>query len=200
MTILTIQPPAIDSRIYQGLPDTNYGSLDKITVQATSGDAFHIVLNFDFSSLPGGVTINSATLELYDYLHSGDPTGQSYGAYRLTQAAWTEAGVTWNKYDGANNWSTGGGDYTVTDAAFANVPSVNNWQDWNVKNQIQYARDNTSDIAYFLIKAVSAHASATSYHPREYATASLRPKLVITHDGAPPSGDISIFRRRIEGE
>ena len=31
--------------------------------------------------------------------------------FRITQAAWTEAGATWNKYDGVNAWVAAGGDY-----------------------------------------------------------------------------------------
>jgi hypothetical protein len=76
------------------------------------------IANFDVSGIdPANVV--SARLEQYVTA----PVGGAWGAkvFRCTRPAqWTEAGVTWNKYDGTNNWTTEGGDYdTATPAPVA---------------------------------------------------------------------------------
>ncbi|NTW31740.1 MAG: DNRLRE domain-containing protein [Bacteroidetes bacterium] len=68
-------------------------------------------------TLPSGTgTISGVTLNIYS-LPGGYICGASGGVlnvHQITQTGWTEAGVTWNKYDGTNSWTTAGGDYSST--------------------------------------------------------------------------------------
>ncbi len=185
MSTLIIQPSDADAYLQINSPDVNAGSTTDININKHSGDIQRIILNFDFSVLPTNVFIGSATLSLYYYNWLvSNPSGRTYWAYRVTQTAWTEGGVTWNKYDGVNNWTLTGGDFTTTYGASIIVPSsTGQWINWNVLNQVIYARNNTSDVAHFLIKdsdeSVATH-SVSQYYSNNYTTdTTLRPKLTI---------------------
>jgi len=82
--------------------------------------------NFNVAAL-ASATITDAQLERY--LTVG-PATFAATLYRCTRTtSWTENGVTWNKYDGENNWTTGGGDYdgtTPTPIAYTE-PVTNGW-------------------------------------------------------------------------
>lgn len=183
MTILTIQPSNIDSFLDAESPNNNYGGNAEIWVVNTAPTR-RSLLKFDFTALPAGVAINSATLSLYRYNYTG-ATGRTYWAYRLTQTGWTEGGVTWNKYDGTNNWTSAGGDYTATDGASQTVPAINNWMDFDVKALVEWFRDNAGSIAHFMVKDASESGTGTAslfYSKNEPTQTTLRPKLVIDYD------------------
>ncbi len=187
---LIIQPSDADSYLEELAPDTNYGTSTILQVSQPTSISKRIrsVLKVDFSALPGGATIISAPLSLYYFAWGGDgdPVGRTYWVYRLTQTLWTEGGVTWNKYDGTNNWSAAGGDYTTDDGASIVVPASFSWMNWDVKDQIIYARNNTSDIAHFLIRDGSESGSSSRkarfYSNNETVNLTLRPKLVINYE------------------
>ena len=67
--------------------------------------------NFNVAAL-ASATITDAQLERN---LTGSPATFAATLYRCTRTtSWTENGVTWNSYDGENNWTTGGGDYDGT--------------------------------------------------------------------------------------
>ena len=68
---------------------------------------------FDVSSLVGLYTsIDAAQLELKKYSAGGTDAAKLSRCTR--PGTTTEAGVTWNKYDGTNAWTSGGGDFDDT--------------------------------------------------------------------------------------
>jgi len=93
-------------------PDANY-NLDFCRVGPSySGGSkdtlFRSIGNFDVSSL-AGATISAA--ELHRQIISVSTGGFGAKIARCTRpSTWTEDGVTWNKYDGVNAWTAGGGD------------------------------------------------------------------------------------------
>ncbi len=98
----------------QKKPDLNYGGNVAMT-QQVSYDVFgkiawyRTIGNFDVSAL-AGAKINTAKLvrELYSITNGGQDAKLS----RCTRPSeWTEGGVTWNTYDGVNDWSNVGGDH-----------------------------------------------------------------------------------------
>ena len=117
---LTLQPDAtdgVDAPIINGsYAANNYQNFTLValgTTHALGVDTYsRLVASFDISTL-SGKTISGAALTLYSD-GSGTATSGTYTCKRLTQTAWTEAGVTWNRYDGTNNWTTAGGDATST--------------------------------------------------------------------------------------
>jgi|WetSurMetagenome_2_1015567.scaffolds.fasta_scaffold95396_2 hypothetical protein len=187
MAQLIIQPSNADARIVSGHPNTNYGTEPDTWIgQDGAGNVNRAVLSLDFSVLLH-YTITAVLLELnfgtYD-------SGRTLWVYRLTRPTWTEDGVTWNKYDGTNSWTSAGGDWTVTDAISA--ASASGWVQWNVLNQVLYAQANTSGIVHFLIKDSTETANhLNNFYSREYATnLTLRPKLTLTYT---PHSPIHLF-------
>ena len=116
MAQLTVEA-VIDSVMNQKKPNTNYGSNPAITHQVTydiTGKSawFRSIGNFDVSAL-AGASILSAKLvrEVYSVSNGGKEARVS----RCTRPSqWTEGGVTWNMYDGVNNWTNVGGDLDDT--------------------------------------------------------------------------------------
>ena len=110
MSVLTIQPPGDgtakkDTWIYGNTPTTNYGTGTDIEVGYNTTDKLHGLIQFDFVNLPGGASISSAVLTLKT--NGTTPVAFTLQLYRIlvANAAWTEAGATWNKKDGSNNWA-----------------------------------------------------------------------------------------------
>ena len=119
MSVLTIQPDAaagFDANLIGGAS----ANLNFNTEVLTTGTSlisktltFHrAIVSFDLSGLPGGATVNSATLTLKNN-GGGGVNNNSFTANRLTQAGWVESQVTWNVWATGSNWTTEGGDHTA---------------------------------------------------------------------------------------
>jgi hypothetical protein len=110
--------PTIDSFMRFTQPDLNFGANVSESLGVNYFGAGKTILdrpiaNFDVSAL-AALTINAAQLEIQLVL-SGTGGWLAHIERCTRPAAWTELGVTWNKYDGATAWTTAGGDYdTVT--------------------------------------------------------------------------------------
>lgn len=108
---------SIDSHMDHCNPDTNYGTegLVMLSVLYTGEVKSRLcrpIGNFDVSAIPAGATIDEARL-VHDVQLAGN--GATFLIARCIRAgAWTELGVTWNKWDGVNNWISPGGDYSTT--------------------------------------------------------------------------------------
>jgi hypothetical protein len=172
----TLQPGATtgeDSYIISSAPNTNNG--DGINLQLTA-DARRILIEFNLSGIPSNARITSANLKLYVTAKgSGDPVTN---VYRLTQS-WTESGVTWNKYDGTNNWATAGGDYDSTVWATATV-TASGWSTWNVGNLIQ-SWVNGSYSNYGMLAGTSTASGTTYFASSDNSDTSLWPVLEINY-------------------
>lgn len=100
--VVTLQPgpEGKDTWISEGVnsPRGDWGDL-RVGNWGQEG-YYHILLQFDLSSIPTGATINSAKLELYRYYGTDSASALEVGAYQVT-SDWTED-VTW---DSRPNWS-----------------------------------------------------------------------------------------------
>ena len=184
MATLTIQPSNIDTYLDDENPTSNSGSSTQLIITNQSANHIRAILKFDFSSLPDGVTIDSATLSIYIYQDLGAAAGRTLSANRMTELGWVEGEATWNEYSSGNSWSSAGGDFTSTDAATQTIPAAGNWVDFDVKVLAEYFRDNDSEIANFLIKDDGSEVSLAlgRYYSSEYSgDTSLRPKLIIDY-------------------
>lgn len=157
----------------------NYGSDTSNWLQTSSPS--RILNAADFSSLPGGVVIDEAILQFRLATGVWGGKGKTLDALRLTRTNWTEKGAIWSKYDGTNNWTSAGGDYTATDKASTTIPGSSGYIQWDVTDQVLYAQQNTSKVLHFLIKFASESGSYDCYlSSRESATEAYRPKLTLT--------------------
>jgi hypothetical protein len=180
-------PVGDDSTMREDAPTTNYGSDTDMHVRTDAAlGIFRAIKRFYLEGyIPEDVTLTSSTLSMYVNSSTGSPTN-NIDICRLTQTAWTEAGVTWNKYDGSSDWAAAGGDYTETDKASSVPPAVNNWQTWTVTTLVQDALDNRNSVLDILAKWESSiEESATMYEIKwrtwEHSTVAQRPKLEVVY-------------------
>ncbi|HYE60017.1 MAG TPA: fibronectin type III domain-containing protein [Candidatus Kapabacteria bacterium] len=182
-TFTTTTIATIDSQLNNGAKTTNYGSNTTMTVQEWAGtNQIRMVVKFDLSFIPASSTITAATLKLYQSSFAGTPNSQH--VHRLTRD-WTESGVTWNRYDGTNSWTTVGGDYSSTVTA----TGTHSWVGSGTENTY----DVTTDVGMFsagtatnygwLIKMRTENGSQNSliYHTTEAANSAYHPRLTVTY-------------------
>ena len=124
-----IVTPALDSYMDYKSPDTNYGqsltiSQGVLIAGAEKSAVRRAIANFDVSAIPVEAVITQATMQRN--LTLADPSIHSVRIARCTRPTqWTENGVTWNKYDGVNAWTSSGGEFDdVTPAAVSFVEAV----------------------------------------------------------------------------
>jgi hypothetical protein len=144
------------------------------------------LINF---TLPAGSgSISSIRLYLYvTTLFTGTFTVK---VHQLTQA-WTEAGATWNTYDGTNNWASPGGDYSATVVDTAAAPASGNW----FYLDLSTGADNpiaglTWGGTVDLIVRTDAQGDSRNIEiaTKEHATSSIRPYIEITYSTAGDTG------------
>ncbi len=181
---LTIQPSTKDCYLYQSSPTTNYGVTNNaVGIQSIANSVARGLVSFDFSaSVPAGATITTATLSMYAYNVS---SGMPIVVNRMLRNDWVENQATWNIYKTSSSWGTVGAlnstsDYTTTNSATANCPASVGWMSWNVKDQVQTARDSVGGVANFLL-ATSQTTGYVNLYSRKFATTYLRPKLYIEY-------------------
>lgn len=120
-----------DTYIDDSATTTNYGSSTQIKLGAQFGFPnilWHSLQRFDLSAVTGRV---------FDVDLEADITSAAsaitFGFYRLTTTDWTEAGVTWSKKNGVDNWAGGAAftaaDYTTVDGKSQSGPSATGVQD-----------------------------------------------------------------------
>ncbi|RTL32544.1 MAG: bifunctional metallophosphatase/5'-nucleotidase [Burkholderiales bacterium] len=156
--------PVADAQVASGKPTTNFGTGTNMYVQSSSTSIYgdeRSWVKFDLSSLPAGLTVNSASLQLWDWKSTGAalPVEVRTG----TSDSWTETGLTWNTQP-----AYGAALDMVTLAATA----TDLYYSWNVGNAVaqEYAGDKTLSL---LVKAVTegsgdATAPSYSFDTREY--------------------------------
>lgn len=191
-----------DSQIIIDGPNTNYGSDPSVYIAyLNTATAYNGIFRFDFSSLPEILgSITSAIVQIY-YSDKGPNYSSTQAHYlsRCTRDDWTELGATWNKYDGVNNWSQPGGDWTATNEVSANVDTTpGEWISWDVTTLAQYALENVSKHLNVILhrKTGVLNNDGTVFLTRNYNTdTSLRPKLTITYTPAPTLDGNPLFFR-----
>lgn len=129
---IVLQPDAlegVDSYIGDdSYADINFGNAVTMGIgTAVVGKVTNVyrgLVRFDLSAIPLGASIPNATLTLFAATGSIISGSQQFTVYRLTEAGWTELGVTWNQYDGSNAWTSAGGDYATQDSDSVSISSA----------------------------------------------------------------------------
>ena len=86
-----------DTYINQGVPGTNYGTANPLSVLARNNANHRTLISFTLPTAPTGCTLGSATLRLN---HTTATAGRTIAAYRAG-AAWAEGTVTWTSHTAA---------------------------------------------------------------------------------------------------
>jgi hypothetical protein len=195
MTVATHQAQR-DSQI-EGItyPNTNYGTADPLALGAiyaggTKTLLYRSIGNFDVSSL-SGATINSAKLVRYI-------ANAAYGnfAAKLTRctrpSTWTENGVTWLKWDGANNWSAPGGDLDDATPGVVNYTEPAATGPHEITGLAAYVTDalaNRSGLVSIILRATDEAPTVSkwvTFRSKEYGTPAERWYLEVDYTLPPP--------------
>jgi len=182
-----------DSFMDKNSPDTNSGSAIGLNLHDHYISPNRPIINFTVTTGITSDSISSAKLFL-NCIQSDNlaPDGKVTKAMKVTRDNWTEAGVTWNKYDGTNSWTTAGGDFVTTNPNQGSMTfpvdfDVNDWAEWDITDIINDAIDNVSRSANIEIKfndetiTSGEGRSYMAFASKEYATTSIRPRLEITY-------------------
>ena len=154
-------------------------------VHAAVHNSGSTLLKWDISSIPAGSTVESVEIEIEVFNVSSGP----YELYEVKRS-WVEAGASWNNYSVGNPWETAGaqgaGDRgsTALGAIVAGVtgPSAVTLNAAGVA-LVQGWVDNPST-NQGLIAANGAVTNGLDFRSREYARATLRPKLTIVYSSS----------------
>jgi hypothetical protein len=203
MAQLTIQPNSVtagngDGVIIEHLATTNFGSDKNASITSPAGQEVRGLFKLDFSALPSGVVIDSAIFTLAQLSEAGG-VGDLVTLNRMTQTGYIEDQATWNEYASSVGWGTVGGDFTTDDQAQAEGVSGAGDLSFTVTNQVTYARNNTSDIAYFILLPSPGLTTTESIDVgfRERLSAADRPKLVIDYTDS--NGTVTLPQLNIQG-
>lgn len=184
MAELTIEADADTSNNKAVPADTSGGTNTEILTRGGGTFDRNAILKFDFSAIGAGI-ITAASLKLT----KNNEGGGACTANRLTETGWVEAQVSWDDYATSTAWATAGGDFTGVDSVGFTAPGPSgNTVTMSVLTQVEYARDNVSDVAHFLINQSSSN--FINFRSKEHATPADRPQLIITY--TPPTVEASL--------
>ncbi len=116
MTHLLSMPPVADSAMYSSgsYASANLGDQLGHFLGSTTfvKGLMHCryIARFDLSGVPPRSAILAVRLTITK-LGGAYPNGTIFRAHRVARHDWTELGVTWNRYNGADDWTTPGGDF-----------------------------------------------------------------------------------------
>lgn len=201
MTTYTSQPDdttGIDTHIDNSAPTTNKDGTDLRTGENNTGAiVYRTLIKFDLSSIPAGSTVISATLSLWTEIDRSTNT-RSVDLFRMIQS-WTEAGATWNTYNGSNNWPGGAGAFGAADCdngvvwatkSLTGTESVDTEFQWSFSatgiTELQKMINGTYTNNGWMLKTQTESDDAWIFHDSGDGTSGYRPKLVIEY--TPPSG------------
>ncbi len=88
--------PNNDAYIDQENPDINYGTSTELLLTTKESAARRILLKFDISTLPSGITITEAKLFMYCTAYSNVSGYTEPEVWSVDNDNWIESGVTWN--------------------------------------------------------------------------------------------------------
>ena len=185
----TIQPCTIDTRLSEDNPSTNYETATTYPMGFDSGgDNDDILIKFDLATIAKGSKIQEAKLSLYvDAVITGGV--DNVACWRILESAWTEAGATWDDYDGSNAWGTAGAEQAGVDisSAYLYGPTTSSGLsggDWFEMDLYPSEFQALIDGNNYGIKIGSSLRNGTvnrsqTFRSSEHATTATRPKLYV---------------------
>ncbi|HOW26547.1 MAG TPA: Ig-like domain-containing protein [Bacteroidales bacterium] len=164
----------------------NYGGSTTLEIGKKTAKAKRGLFRFNnVTTIPSNAVVQSALFSIY--LTGGDNNTLTYNVHQLTQT-WTEAGVTWLKYDGTNNWTNAGGTYNSTAAATLTTGKVVGYKEFSIPGIVQNWVKTPANGGYanygIIVKQANEATGIDKRHQfgsSENNTLGLRPKLVVTY-------------------
>ena len=170
---ITLQPDPVegkDAGVETFGPDTNWEILYYFGIgNSIAPNTLRAYIQFDLSTVPGGVVVTNANLRLYHYSSWGS-AAFTIGLYKVT-GSWLENSITWNNQPTSSS-----------DAEFLrSIPagSINYWRSWDIDTLVQGWLDGTitnygmllKDTDEFLVQTAalfytSDYTADTSKHPK----------------------------------
>lgn len=185
--------PGRDSLIDAWYDTKNFGDY-QLMVSSDPSWLINGLIYFDLTSLPTGVTILSAQLELYQKSKIGTISDAAIEVHRIKQD-WTEGtkagtgtadGANWLTADGAQNWDDGsggnapGGSYGVISMANTTIDSnINVMRQWDITALAQGWIRGTYPNQGLLLKGSGG--MNVTFASKEDTVAANRPKLSIIY-------------------
>lgn len=183
-----------DVMILASNPTTNYGSTNYAEIRGTgAADQRKMLITFTLSSGSGVISDISLFAKDTGTTWSGD----ALHAYKSLRT-FTEAGATWNTYDGTNNWTTAGcesagNDYDSTSLSNVTSGTASQWQQFAING---YAGGLTWGSTALLMLQFEPDSSAqdVAFHTKEATSSGDRPYLQITYTIQTPKAGLIIFQ------
>jgi len=181
--------PVAQSYSWEIVPLANNGGSNNFEITSWhSGHNMRGWIAFNMSSIPQGVWIMSATLNLRLWVKTtsnqsqlGDPTGRLYGVYALT-GPWTDEGINWANQP---NW-------TEPDSATSPVPPGQGgwygpiiWMQWDLTGMVKDWQSGALPNYGFVVKDTQENASllySTQFFTiHQVPDKTYYPRLVVTY-------------------
>ena len=172
-----------DAFLYDRLPDTNYGDhVDFAAMGWThSGSAVQVrsLVEFDLSSIPKGVTIDSAKLSLYGYTSPGNgshstTSGSNKSFVKRVIKSWQENTVTWNDQPS----TTAINQATLSASTLANQ----DYLDINVTNMVTDMIADSNGAHGFMLQLESeSYYRSLVFGSSDNSNTALHPQLVVCY-------------------
>ena len=174
---ITLQPgPAEgkDDYISSAVPDSNYGTWNKLYVGTASVSYYYrAYLQFDLSTIPADARITDADLKLYQYNSIGSGNFQ-IGLHKVT-SNWEENTITCNLQPNSSS---------EVEALRTVYTGSTTWRSWDIDDLVQGWLDGSITNQGMLLKSTDETLSSIGvyFYSSDYTTdASERPKLVISY-------------------
>jgi hypothetical protein len=154
-------------------PGTNYGAQTEMSVDGDPTQTNRAFVQFDVAGIPGGSTVDHATLKL---CFASDPGAGAVGhihELRRVTSDWTETGVTWT------NQPT----VSATVSASITVPSGAQCVSFSVTADVQAWVDGATNYGWRLadLNEVTPGSYLTTYAARTYGAPGQTPQLVVPY-------------------
>jgi len=194
MTTIVDLPMLSDTMVQDNAPTTNNNSSEYLATgeSSTGSYIFRSLIKIDFSSIPAGQNILSATLKMTPVIDDSSNARTMYAHRILRDVVFAEA--TWNIYKTGSNWGTGGcsnssSDYdgavilgSATQPASPTLNSADSFTMSLTASEIQKLYDGTLS-NYGIALFVSTQSNdEIIYASTNNATSTYRPKVTVEYE------------------
>lgn len=173
--------PGTDAECHMvsGTPDTSFCANGGMYAGMYSSIKYRAMMRWDYihDQIKRDSLILDAKLKLFvNWMDGGNSA--DWAVHRLTNAFTT--GATWNKRDGANNWTTAGGDFAANAYATKTIANTTGWYTWRITDLVQEWADGTSTNHGLLLKQ-GGETTSNRLHISHSDGGDLMPRLEILY-------------------